>query len=160
MDPPEGVCGRPPQVVPPHPDFFSWQQGVGREGVMLMMVMSSSSSSPSSSCCRSALMGTLPIIPGSQSVGSSSGTGVCNVKHNFEEGTSSIKLANSKLSHTVLCNHKEYSPRFQGCWVGVGCTSGSLASSSSGSSSGAMFWGGASSGWSPGASSDALRRRS
>ena len=118
MDPPKGVCGLPSPGGPSAPRRLFLAAGMGWEGVMLTIVTSSSSSSPSSSCCRSTLMGALPIIPGSQSVQSSLGTGVCNVKHNFEEGTSSTKLANSKLSHTVLCNHKEYSPRFQGCRVG------------------------------------------
>ena len=101
--PPGGSPWSPFPGGPSTPQLLSLAAGMGREGVMLMRVTSSSSS-----CCRSTLMGTLPIIPGSQSVWSSSEMGVCNVKHNFEEGTSSTKLANSELSHTVLCNHKEY----------------------------------------------------
>ena len=118
--PPRGSPWLPSPGGPSAPRLLFLAAGMGQEGVMLTMVTSSSSSSPSSSCCRSTLMGALPIIPGSQSVRSSSGTGVCNVKHNFEEGTSSIKLANSELSHTVLCNHKEYPPRFPGCQVQEG----------------------------------------
>ena len=115
--PPKGSLWSPSPGGPSAPRPLFLAAGVGWEGVTLMM-LTSSSSSPSSSCCRSALMGALPIIPGSQSDVSSSGTGVCNVKYNFEEGASSTKLANSKLSHTVLCNYKEYPPRFPGCRAG------------------------------------------
>ena len=102
--PPSGSSWSPSPGGPSTPQLLFLAAGVGREGVMSMMITSSSSSSlsPSSPCCRSTLMGALPIIPGSQSVCLSSGTGVCNVKHNFEEETSSTKLANSKLSHTTV----------------------------------------------------------
>ena len=106
--PPGGSPWLPSPGGPSAPQLLFLAAGKGWEGVMLMMVTSSSSSSsPSSSCCHSTLMGTLPIVPSSQSVWSSADVGLCNVKHNFEEGTSSTKLANSKLSHTVLCNYNK-----------------------------------------------------
>ena len=84
--PPSGSPWLPCPGGPSAPRLLFLEAGMGQEGVMLTMVTSSSSSSPSSSCCCSALMGALPIIPGSQVVCSSSGMVVCNVKHNFEEG--------------------------------------------------------------------------